>query len=222
MVTKVNSERKSIIDSIVSFVKNDCDIYDFAPEIFVSYGVPQNGYIPFHDGLIRITVPWYFTRETLSIKCDDKFQKTYKVYEQINKLVDDIPCFYYDDVAKYHILWTKDYFKIHYKDCKQKINKHPISFDCEDFIYWYSEECPAYINYYIIFDDKNKIVTIKSCLNNDYCYNRESVGSWAGKSADGEPIGDHDISCLEVEYENKTFVNSIKKALQMIFKTVEI
>lgn len=220
MVTKVNNERKSIIDSIVSFIKNDCDIYEFTPEIFVNYGVPKNDYIPLHDGLIKITVPWYFTREEISIKCDEKFNKTYSVYGEIEKLIDDIPYFYYDDVAKYHILWTRDYFKTHYKNCKQKINKQPISFDCEDFILWYSEECPAYINYYIIFNDADKVVTVKSCLNNDYCYNRESVGSWAGKSADEQPIGDHDISCLKVEYENESFFESIKKALQMIFKTV--
>lgn len=220
MVAKINNERKSIIDSIVSYIKNDCDIYDFGSKIFVNYGVPTNNYIPFHDGLIKIIVPWYYTRESISIKCDDNFKKTQMIYDEINKLIDEIPCFYYDDIAKYHILWTRNYFKMHYKECEQNINKHPINFDCEDFVFWFSEDCPAYINYYIIFDDKDKVVTVKSCLNNDYCYNRESVGSWAGKSADGKPIGDHDISCLEVEYENESFLNSIKKALQMIFKTV--
>lgn len=214
----VIKNKESLLYAIRDYIRYN-NGFDNPQECIVENGNPKDGYVPFHDGLIELTADWYYSWCPLRIHCGDGFEEANKVLKQIQDSTKDIPLEFYDEYAKYHILWTAPYFNEHWEECLETINKTPISELCQEYIDNYSDESPAYIKIQVIFNDEKQEVITRSCINNDFGYGRERVGAWANKLSNCSYIGDHYVDAIKVKYSPNLF-NEIKIAFDKINKTI--
>lgn len=102
-----------------------------------------------------------------------------------------------------------------------------IYFNTQEYIDCYYNDSPAFVGVSCrLYDEDNSHTGYKMCrlisyFNDDLSYGRECVGSWAGKSADGKPIGNHCVYEEEFDWNDyEDLISKLREKLPLAYETL--